>query len=109
MNSGRLKYKITLNLVSFVQDTAFGSQRASNVPVIVWADMRFVKAKERVDGGIRESLQDAVFKIRYSSDVSAISERDNISFESITYDINAISYGGQSNREYIEILAQARN
>lgn len=108
MNSGRLKYNITLNLVSFAQETAFGSQEGSNSAVNVWADIRFIKAKERVDGGIRENIQDAIFKIRYSSDVSAISERDNISFDSIVYDINALSFGGQSNKEYIEILAQAR-
>lgn len=108
MNSGKLKYKITLNLVSFVQDSVYGSQRGTDSPVIVWADVRYIKAKERVEGGIRESVQDAVFKIRYSPDVSAITERDNISYDGTAYDINSISFGGQSNREYIEILAQAR-
>ena len=108
MDAGRLKYYITINLVSFTADADYGSQRPSNSPVNVWADIRFVKAKERVDGGIRENIKDAVFKIRYASNISTISERDNISYEGIIYDINSMSYGGQSNKEYIELLAQAR-
>ena len=108
MNAGNLKYKITINLVNFVQETDFGSQNAANAPVLVWSSIKFIQAKEKIEGGIKENLQSAVFKFRFSPEVSRISERDNIVFDSITYNVKSLSFGGQSNREFIEILAQAR-
>jgi head-tail adaptor len=67
-----------------------------------------VQAKEKLSGGILQSVRQAVFTIRYSDNVKNINAKDSITYNSDEFDIQGVSYKGQGNKAYIEIIAQTK-
>ena len=108
MDSGLFRYKIQVNLKSFTQRSDYGSYDESNTDVNKFAAIKWVQAKEKLSGGILQSVKQAVFTIRYSDNVKNISARDTITYDNNEFDIQGVCYKGQGNKAYIEIIAQTK-
>jgi SPP1 family predicted phage head-tail adaptor len=108
MDAGQFRYRIELNLKAFSQETDYGGLTESDTNVDKWAAMKWVQAKEKLQGGIFSSVRQATFTIRYSDNVSAVNSRDTITFDSSIFDIQSVAYKGLGNKTYIELIAQAR-
>lgn len=108
MDSGLFRYKIQVNLKSFTQRSDYGSYDESNTNVNKFAAIKWVQAKEKLSGGIFESIKQAVFTIRYSDNVKNINSKDTITYNNDEFDIQSVSYKGQGNKAYIEIIAQTK-
>lgn len=108
MDSGLFRYKIFLRKVAFVQDPDYGDATPYYFQTYRYAAIKWVQAKEKLSGGILSSVRQAVFTIRYSSMVSSINAKDVIEYGGDTFDIQSVSYKGQGNKAYIEIIAQTK-
>lgn len=108
MEAGLFRYKIQLNLKSFTQETAYGGFTESVTNVDKFASIKWVQAKEKLSGGILQSVRQAVFTIRYSDNVKDVNAKDTITYNSDVFDIQGVSYKGQGNKAYIEIIAQTK-
>jgi len=95
-------------LKAFSQETDYGGLTESDTNVDKWAAMKWVQAKEKLQGGIFSSVRQATFTIRYSDNVSRVNSRDTITFDSSIFDIQSVAYKGLGNKAYIELIAQAR-
>ena len=108
MDAGLFRYKIQLNLKTFTQETEYGGNTEAITNVDKYASIKWVQAKEKFSGGILSSVRQAVFTIRYSDNVKAINSKDSITYNSNLFDIQGVSYKGQGNKAYIEIIAQTK-
>lgn len=108
MDAGLFRYKIQLNLKAFTQETDYGGFTVADTNVDKWASIKWVQAKEKLAGGIFSSVRQAVFIIRYDDAVKNINARDTITYDSDEFDIQGVSYKGQGNKAYIEIIAQTK-
>jgi len=109
MDAGLFRYRIELNLKAFGQEVNYGGPTETATNLNKWAAVKWVQAKEKLEGGIFSSVRQAVFTIRYSDDVEAVNARDTITYESSVFDIQSVAYRGQGNKAYIELIAQARD
>mgnify|MGYP003658342531 CR=1 FL=1 len=109
MNSGLLKYRITLNLKSFSQESDYGGMNDVESNILKWSAIKWVQAKEKLTGGVLSNIRQAVFTIRYSDNVKAITSRDSITYDGNIFDIQSVSYKGQSNKSFIEIIGECKN
>mgnify|MGYP003108871369 CR=1 FL=1 len=108
MDAGLFRYKIQLNLKTFTQETDYGGFTESITNVDKYASIKWVQAKEKLSGGILQSVRQAVFIIRYNRDVRNIDAKDTITYNNDIFDIQGVSYKGQGNKAYIEIIAQTK-
>jgi head-tail adaptor len=108
MDAGLFRYKIQVNLKTFTQETEYGGFSAADTNVNKYAAIKWVQAKEKLSGGILSSVRQAVFTIRYDSVVKNVSAKDTITYDSDEFDIQGVSYKGQGNKAYIEIIAQTK-
>ena len=118
MNVGKLKYQIKYVKKTFASaDGDYGEMLPSSTDYVVWSDMRWIAAKEKMIGDQLTSIKNCEFTIRYSADTKDINERDAIEFwpeyPSSTgkseFDILSIQYVGKQNKNYIKVLAQERS
>jgi len=109
MDAGQFRHRIELNKKTFTQETDYGGLTESATNLTIWAAVKWVQAKEKLQGGIFSSVRKAIFTIRYSSDVKAVNSRDTITYESSIFDIESVAYKGQGNKAYIEIIGEARD
>lgn len=108
MDAGLFRYKIQINLKAFSQESAFGGYTESITNVDKFASIKWVQAKEKLNGGILQSIRQAVFTIRYSDNVKNVNAKDTITYNSDVFDIQGVSYKGQGNKAYIEIIGQTK-
>lgn len=109
MDAGLFRYKIQVNLKTFNQDPDYGGPKTQSVNSLnKFASIKWVQAKEKLSGGILQSVRQAVFTIRYSENVKSINAKDSITYNSDEFDIQGVSYKGQGNKAYIEIIAQTK-
>lgn len=107
MQSPKLDRKITLQRATFTQND-FGEQIATGWADLatVWGSKKDVSDGERLQAGELTADRVTRFQIRYDSAWSDLSPVDRLSFESRTYEIQAVKEIGR--REGIEITAAAR-
>ena len=67
-----------------------------------------MQAKEKLSGGILSSVRQAVFTLRYSTFIKDVSAKDSITYNGNLFDIQSVTYKGQGNKAYIEIIAQTK-
>ena len=108
MDAGLFRYKIQLNLKTFGQESDYGGYTESNTNVDKYAAIKWVQAKEKLSWGIMQSVRQAIFTIRYSDNVKTVNAKDTITYDSNEFDIQGVSYKGQGNKAYIEIIAQTK-
>ena len=108
MDAGLFRYRIELNLKAFAQETDYGGLTQTDTDVDKWAAIKWVQAKEKLQGGIFSSVRQALFTIRYSDNVNTVNARDTITYDSSIFDIQSVAFKGTGNKAYIEIIAQAR-
>jgi SPP1 family predicted phage head-tail adaptor len=108
MDAGLFRYKIQLNLKTFSQESDYGGFTDAITNVDKYASIKWVQAKEKLSGGILSSVRQAVFTIRYDSVVKSVNAKDTITYDNDIFDIQGVSYKGQGNKAYIEIIGQTK-
>jgi head-tail adaptor len=118
VNVGKLKYQIKYIKKTFASsDANYGEMLPSSTDYVIWADMKWIAAKEKLIGDQLTSIKNCEFIFRYSTDTKGINERDAIEFwpeypsstDKSEFDILSIQYVGKQNKSYIKVLAQQRS
>lgn len=103
MDAGSFRYKIDINIASYTQNNDFGNQVPSYTINNVWAHIKYNAANEKLEEGILSAMQLAVFTVRYSEAIKAVTAKDQIIYDGNTFDIKSIVKKGLGNKSLIEI------
>jgi len=115
MDAGSLKYRIEIKHRAFLQESDYGGVYESSDSIVdqnntgynsifnKWANIKWLQAKERLQGGIFSSVKQAIFTVRYSNDLSNLNSRDSITYDNEDFEIQSLAYKGH--KAFIEIIA----
>src|SRR5262245_14397795 len=103
MRARKMDRRISLYTVAGVQDAAGAAVLTRTLLANVAAEMRPTRGFEQTEGGRDQARAEKVFRIRWRSDVTNKHELD---FDGVTYDITRIDEVGR--RQGLDITALAK-
>lgn len=109
MFAGKLDRRITVRRATITQDSGSGENVETWADLAtVWAQYTPVSDGEKVQAGEVAATLMARFVIRYDSAWSDVDAKDQLVFESRTFDIIGAKEMAGTRRAFIEITASAR-
>lgn len=101
MEIGQLDRRITLMDYTTTRNDYGESVQSWTTTVTVWAATRHGSGNERMVAAKNTAVGDVIFTIRFRS---GITEKTRITWDSVNYDIQHISFIGR--RQFIDIIAK---
>jgi len=99
-------HQITIESYTVTQNSTGEEVKTWATYATPYANVRYPKASERLEGGRNTATRSVIFKVRYDSDTDGVSEEMRISYGGHTWDILGVVWMGRD--ETMEITAQRK-